>query len=79
LIAEATHNPILALTTDYVMDLLFKYKESTLRPDLVLTKRTINDHRKILVCIKKLHAVPAGREMSLHLARPQGYFGNVGG
>ena len=78
LIAEATHNLILALTTDYVIDFFFKYKESTLRPDLVLTKGTINDHRKILACAKKSDVDAAGTEMSLDLRRLQGYFGNIG-
>jgi GntR family transcriptional regulator, transcriptional repressor for pyruvate dehydrogenase complex len=74
LIAEATHNPILALTTDYVMDLLLRYKKSALKPDLILTKGTITDHRKILVCINKRDADAAGSEMSLHLTRLQEYF-----
>jgi GntR family transcriptional regulator, transcriptional repressor for pyruvate dehydrogenase complex len=74
LIAEATHNPVLAFTIDYVCDFLFFYKKKTLIPDIELSKRTIDDHVTILTQLKTGNADDAEKEMSMHLKRLEEYF-----
>ena len=74
LLAEATHNPILALTVDYVMDFLFRYKKSTLKPDLELSKGTVRDHRRILTYTKNGDADGAARAMERHLTKLERHF-----
>jgi len=78
LIAEATHNPVLALTVDYLMDFLFTYKKKTLEPDLQFSKGTIRDHRRILTYVKQGDAEGAARKMDRHLVSLQRYFGTRG-
>jgi GntR family transcriptional repressor for pyruvate dehydrogenase complex len=73
LLAEATTNPVLVLTIDYVMDLLFNAKQRLLTPDIGLTIGTIKDHWNILSYIKKGDADGAEKEMVLHLTRIEQY------
>jgi GntR family transcriptional regulator, transcriptional repressor for pyruvate dehydrogenase complex len=73
LIAEATNNPVLALTIDYVMDLLFNVKRRTLTPNIEVTIGTTKDHRSILAYLKKGDPEGAEKAMVLHLARLEQY------
>jgi GntR family transcriptional repressor for pyruvate dehydrogenase complex len=73
LIAEATQNPILALTIDYAMDFLFSFKKSILTPDLHFSSRTIKDHRTILTHLQEGDAEAGAREMVLHLKKVEEY------
>ena len=69
LIAESTDNPVLTLTIDYVMDLLFNVKRRALIPDLDITIGTTKDHRNILAYLKKGDPDGAEKAMVLHLTR----------
>jgi len=66
LIAEATHNPVLTLTVDYVEDFLLSFKKSTLIPDIKFSTENIENHRKIYNCIKNGDAQAAERDMLEH-------------
>jgi DNA-binding FadR family transcriptional regulator len=69
LLAEATENPVLALTIDYVMDLLFNVKRRALTPNIDITIGTTKDHREILAYLKKGDPEGAEKAMALHLTR----------
>ena len=73
LIAEATDNPVMSLTVDYVMDFLFKFKLRMLIPDIQFSARTVQDHRKILAHLKKADPEGAERSMVLHLEKLELY------
>ncbi len=76
LIGEATRNPILALTVDYVEDFLLSYKKNILTPDLQHSTKTIAEHRQILECVKKGDADETERVMVLHLKNIEEYLKN---
>ena len=46
LLGEATGNPILALTVDYVEDFVMSYKKNTLTSDIQHSAKTIQEHRR---------------------------------
>jgi GntR family transcriptional repressor for pyruvate dehydrogenase complex len=71
LMAEATKNPALILTVDYVMDFLFELKHRILTADFNLTLGTINEHRNILSCVKDRDIDGAEKRMIVHLERLQ--------
>lgn len=73
IIGEATGNPILALTIDYVEDFLLSYKKNTLTPDLQHSTVTVAEHRRILECIQKGNAEETEKVMILHLKNIEGY------
>lgn len=73
LIAEATHNPILAITVDYVMDFLFTYKKKILSPDIEMTQKTIEDHLEIFMQLKKGNVKSAEGKMIKHLKNVEGH------
>ena len=73
LIAEATNNPVLSLTADYVMDFLFKFKLRMLIPDVNFSLRAVADHRKILAYLKKGDPDGAEKSMVLHLEKLELY------
>jgi GntR family transcriptional regulator, transcriptional repressor for pyruvate dehydrogenase complex len=75
LIAEATGNPVLALTIDYVMDLLYKVKRRVLTPDIDITIGTTKDHRDILGHLRDGDAEGAEKAMILHLTRLEEHLG----
>jgi GntR family transcriptional regulator, transcriptional repressor for pyruvate dehydrogenase complex len=66
LIAQATHNPVFALTMDYLLDFISYFKKST-RPEIALHKRIVVDHRGILDLLKQGDAEKAERRMLHHL------------
>ncbi len=74
LIAEATHNPVLAFTIDYVCDFLFFYKKKTLIPNIEFSKRTVDEHSKIIVQLKIGNADGAEKEMVMHLKNVEKHF-----
>jgi GntR family transcriptional repressor for pyruvate dehydrogenase complex len=67
LIAEATHNPILALTVDYVEDFLLSFKKATLVPDIRFSQQVVKDHKAIHAALKGGDVSAAGREMLRHV------------
>ncbi|MFC1901425.1 FadR/GntR family transcriptional regulator [Chloroflexota bacterium] len=67
LIGEATHNPVLALTVDYVEDFLLSFKKSALNPDIQFSLRTIRDHRTIYGDLQKGDAQAAEKDMLKHI------------
>ena len=78
LIAEATRNPVLTLTVDYVMDLLqmdflLKFKKATLIPDIAFSAEVVADHRNIFERVKEGDAPGAKREMLSHVERVDRY------
>jgi GntR family transcriptional repressor for pyruvate dehydrogenase complex len=78
LIAEATRNPVLALTIDYVMDLLqmdflLKFKKGVLIPDIYFSTDVISDHRVILERLKEGDAPGAKKEMLSHIEKVDAY------
>ena len=79
LIAEATNNPVLSLTVDYVMDFLFKFKLRMLIPDINFSLRTVDDHRKILAHLKKGDPDGAEKSMVLHLEKLKLYMDKKSG
>lgn len=74
LIAEATKNPVLTLTIDYVMDFLFNFKIKNLvySPDFALS--TIQGHWDILAMLKARDANGAEKAMICHLQKVEEFF-----
>lgn len=73
LIANATHNPILTLTMDYIFDFLKGCETSYLIPDFNYTSDNIKDHRNILEYLKHRDGEKCQQEMVLHLNRLDQY------
>jgi DNA-binding FadR family transcriptional regulator len=48
LIAEVTHNPLLILITDYMLDFLSSFEKANLVPDIEYSITTLQNHEKIL-------------------------------
>jgi len=73
LIAETTHNPVLTLTVDYVMDFLLSFKKKILSPDINFSRETVKDHRNILSKLRNSDADGGEEEMILHLRKVEEY------
>jgi GntR family transcriptional repressor for pyruvate dehydrogenase complex len=73
LIAESTHNPIVALTIDYAMDFLFSFKKSILVPDIQFSAQTAHAHRKIVAQLKAGNPDGGERAMITHLIEVEAY------
>ena len=67
MLAEATHNSILALTVDYVEDFLLSFKKLHLVPDVKFSMETIGDHRRIYNALQQGDAQVAEDELRHHL------------
>jgi len=67
LIAESTHNAILALTISYINDFLLSYKKRSLSPDINFSSKTVKAHHKIYVAIKNADPQAAEKAMLLHM------------
>lgn len=67
LIAEATHNPVFVLTTDYLLDFIPDFKKSYFTPDIQMCTRVVNDHRDIFNSLKDSDAEEAADKMLSHL------------
>jgi GntR family transcriptional regulator, transcriptional repressor for pyruvate dehydrogenase complex len=66
LIAQATHNPVFALTMDYLLDFISYFKKSP-RPEIALHSRIVVDHRSIFDALKQGEAGEAESRMRKHL------------
>jgi GntR family transcriptional regulator, transcriptional repressor for pyruvate dehydrogenase complex len=73
LLAEATHNPIIALTVDNMMDFVISFKRSTLVQDIGFSLKTVIEHRQLLEDLKKHDAVSARQHMEQHLKMVDNY------
>jgi len=66
IIAQATHNPVFALTIDYLMDFIFYFRKS-IAPEVDLYIRVVNEHRNIFTAVKEGKAEEAEARMLQHL------------
>ncbi len=73
LIAEATHNPVLALTIDYAVDFLFELTKD-FGPDIQYSIQQTREHRKIFTRLRNGDAEGAEKEMLSHLEKAETYF-----
>jgi DNA-binding FadR family transcriptional regulator len=73
LLANATHNPILSLTIDYILDFLKGCETVLLVPDFNYTSENIRDHRNIFEHLKRRDAEKCEQEMINHLKRLDDY------
>ena len=73
LIGEATHNPVLAYTIDYVLDFTFASKKLLLTPDVNFSIRVLEGHRRILEMLKERDEDGAVKEMYSHLEDVENY------
>lgn len=75
LLAEATHNPVLALTVDYMLDFSDYFARMVEPREIIkIDTETIECHRSILSCLKRRDAHKAGEEMLSHLERLEKWF-----
>ena len=72
LIAQSTHNPVFALTTDYLMDFIFYFKKSS-SPETALCTRVVEEHRDIFISLKEGNAEEAEARMLQHLKYLEAY------
>ncbi|MBA7668972.1 HTH-type transcriptional regulator LutR [subsurface metagenome] len=73
LIAEATHNPVLALTIDYAVDFLFEFTKN-LGPDIQYSIQQTKEHRRIFTQLRNGDPEGAEKEMLSHLEKAEAYF-----
>jgi GntR family transcriptional regulator, transcriptional repressor for pyruvate dehydrogenase complex len=73
LIAQATLNPILVLTIDYVLDFIPDFKKSMFTPDIKFCLKVVNDHRSIFNALKSGNSEEAEAKMLSHLKYLEGY------
>jgi GntR family transcriptional repressor for pyruvate dehydrogenase complex len=73
LLANATHNPILSLTIDYIFDFLKGCETVFLVPDFSYTSENIKDHRNIFEHLKRRDTEKCEQEMINHLKRLDDY------
>ena len=76
LIAETTHNPILSLTVDYIMEFLPECETKHLVLDVDYCVENIKDHRNIVEGIKERDEEKCAKRMLLHLERLDDYLRN---
>ena len=67
IIAESTHNPILSLTIDYIMDFIPECETKYLKIDIPYCERNIKEHRDILENIKIKNEAKCENLMLQHL------------
>lgn len=73
LIAQATNNPILALTIEYVVDFLFEFTKD-LGPNIQYCIQQTNEHRRIFTQLVDGDAEGAEKEMLSHIEKAEAYF-----
>jgi len=73
IIAGATRNPLLAITIESEMDLLFKFKKGILTPDIEYCSGALIGHRNILKHLKRRDAEKAEMEMKKHIEQLETY------
>jgi len=77
MIAESTHNPILSLTIDYIMDFIPECETKLLILDVDYCVQNIKDHRDILEGIKDRDEDECEKRMLHHLERLAEYLANI--
>jgi len=77
LLAEATHNPVIALTMDYVLDIVLNFKKNTLQPDTRFCTETTEAHRDIFTLVRSNQPGKARAAMIDHLNEVDGYLAKV--
>jgi len=77
LLAEGTHNPVIALTMDYVLDIVFNFKKNMLQPETRFCIETTEAHRHILTLLRSNEPGKARTAMIDHLREVEGYLGEV--
>ncbi len=73
MLAEASHNPFLALTSDYVMDFISSVTKAITKPDIELNVKVNKDHRTIFNAIKRRDSQEAGKIMIRHIEMVSDY------
>jgi GntR family transcriptional regulator, transcriptional repressor for pyruvate dehydrogenase complex len=73
IIGEATENPVLILTIDYVLEFLFNFKRMTLIPNLKFSHGIVSDHRLIFNALKEKDGKAAEEAMVSHLQNVEEY------
>jgi len=73
IIGEATENPVLILTIDYVLEFLFNFKRMTLIPNLRFSHGIVSDHRLIFNALKGKDGRAAEEAMVSHLQNVEEY------
>lgn len=76
IICESTHNPILSLTVDYVLDFLPEFETKILVPDIQYCQDNVADHRSILESLKGRDEDECAKQMLSHLERLDNYLRN---
>ena len=77
LIAKSTHNPILNLTVDYIMDFMPVCETRHLILDVNYSLQNIKEHRDILEAIKCVDEEQCEMRMTHHLERLAAYLVNM--
>lgn len=77
MIAESTHNPILSLTIDYIMDFIPECETKLLILDVDYCVQNIKDHRDILEGIKDRDEDECEKRMLHHMERLAEYLANI--
>jgi DNA-binding FadR family transcriptional regulator len=77
LLAEATHNPVIALTMDYVLDIVLNFKKNTLQVDTRFCIETTEAHRDILTLVRSDQPGKAKAAMIEHLSEVDSYLAKV--
>lgn len=67
LIAQATNNPVLVLTVEYILDFISDFKKSMFSPDINFSSRLVTEHRGILEALQQNDPEEAGARMLKHL------------
>lgn len=73
LIAQATLNPVLVLTMEYVLEFVSDFKKSMFTPDINFCTRLVNEHRGIFNSLKKGKTEEAEAKMLSHLKYLEDY------
>jgi GntR family transcriptional repressor for pyruvate dehydrogenase complex len=73
LIGEATGNPVLILTIEYVLDFLFNFKRVMLAPNLEFSQAVVRDHGLIFSTLKERDGEAAERAMIVHVRYVEAY------
>jgi len=77
MIAESTRNPVLSLTIDYVFDFLTACEKDLLVPDFQYSAAAMEEHKRILHCIKKRDGAGCEKEMIRHLRSLDKYLRDI--
>jgi len=67
LIARATHNPVLVLTIDYILDFISDFKKSALKLDIDFCSKVVQEHHEIYDSLKSGDTEEAEARMLKHL------------